>query len=69
MKDFIFGMLEKDKSKRAFVIDLFGMFPKSIFQIDSENQLDRDNFGAYSNYKEAMDKKRLHDGNKHKIKE
>ena len=62
-------MLEKDKSKRAFVIDLFNMFPKSIFRIDNENQLDRDNFDAYSNYKEAMDKKRLQDGNKHKIKE
>lgn len=23
LKEFIFGMLEKDKSKRAFVIDLF----------------------------------------------
>jgi len=23
MRDFIFGMLEKDKSKRAFIIDLF----------------------------------------------
>jgi len=33
LKDFIFGMLEKDKSKRAFVIDLFDKFPKNYFKI------------------------------------
>jgi hypothetical protein len=31
-------MLEKDKSKRAFVIDLFDKFPKNIFKI--ENPID-----------------------------
>jgi len=60
-------MLEKDMSKRAFVIDLFKMFPKSYFEI--EDQIDQDNFDAYSLYKDAMDRKRAIDGNKHKIQE
>ena len=33
IKEFIFGMLEKDKSKRAFVIDLFSQFPKNYFSM------------------------------------
>lgn len=33
LKEFIFGMMEKDKSKRAFVIDLFKQFPKNYFKI------------------------------------
>ena len=65
LKDFIFGMLEKDKSKRAFVIDLFPKFPQNYFQI--KNPLDKENFKAYSNYKETMEKKRVTDSNKHKI--
>lgn len=67
LKEFIFGMLEKDKSKRAFVIDLFSKFPKKHFQI--ENPLDQQNFDAYSRYKVAMDRKRVIDGNMHKIHE
>ena len=35
LKDFIFGMLEKDKSKRAFIIDLFDKFPKNYFRISN----------------------------------
>lgn len=35
LKEFIFGMLEKDKSKRAFVIDLFNRFPKNYFKIQN----------------------------------
>ena len=35
LKNFIFGMLEKDMSKRAFVIDLFKKFPKSHFNIQN----------------------------------
>ena len=58
-------MLEKDKSKRAFVIDLFPLFPTSYFSI--KNAVDKENFKAYSNYKETMDRKRAIDGNKHKI--
>ncbi len=60
-------MLETDMSKRAFVIDLFKSFPKNYFSI--ENVLDQDNFNVYSQYKDAMDKKRAVDGNKHKIHE
>ena len=60
-------MLEKDKSKRAFVIDLFSKFPKKHFKID--NPLDKKNFDAYSRYKVAMDRKRVIDGNMHKIHE
>ena len=60
-------MLEKDKSKRAFVIDLFNRFPSNYFKI--ENELDQANFDAFSLYKDAMDRKREIDGNKHKIKE
>lgn len=33
MKEFIFGMLEKDKSKRPFIIDLFPMFPRNYFTV------------------------------------
>lgn len=62
LKNFIFGMLEKDMSKRAFVIDLFNIFPKNYFSII--NQLDQDNFDAYSLYKAQMDRKRAVDGNK-----
>ena len=58
-------MLEKDKSKRDFVIDLFDKFPKSYFKIS--NPLDQDNLDAYVLYKDAMDRKRVIDGNKHKI--
>jgi len=58
-------MLEKDKSKRAFVTDLFEMFPKNLFRIS--NPLDQDNFNAYIMYKDAMDRKRVIDGNMHKI--
>ena len=60
-------MLEKDMSKRAFIIDLFKLFPKNYFQI--QNQLDQDNFDVYSLYKDAMERKRAVDGNKHKIHE
>ena len=35
LKEFIFGMLEKDKSKRAFVIDLFSQFPKNYFSMQN----------------------------------
>lgn len=65
LKEFIFGMLEKDKSKRAFIIDLFDKFPKNYFKIN--NPLDKANFDVYSLYKDAMDRKRVIDGNKHKI--
>ena len=67
IKEFIFGMLEKDKSKRAFIIDLIPLFPSSYFKIS--NEVDRENFEAYSLYKDAMDRKRLVDGNKHRIQE
>ena len=65
MREFIFGMMEKDKSKRAFIIDLFQFYPNNFFKID--NDLDKENFDAYSLYKDAMDRKRIVDGNKHKI--
>lgn len=65
LKDFIFGMLEKDKSKRDFVVDLFDKFPKSYFKIS--NPIDLENYNAYIVYKDAMDRKRVIDGNKHKI--
>ena len=58
-------MLEKDKSKRAFVVDLFSKFPQSYFKIS--NEIDLDNYNAYIVYKDAMDRKRMIDGNKHKI--
>ena len=67
LKNYIFGMLEKDMSKRAFIIDLFKLFPKNFFKI--QNQLDQDNFDVYSLYKDAMERKRAVDGNKHKIHE
>lgn len=67
MSQFIFSMLEKDKSKRAFVVDLFQYFPSNYFNLEFE--VDRDNFHAYSEYKEALDRKRIVDGNKHKIQE
>lgn len=60
-------MLEKDMSKRPFILDLFKSFPKSYFSI--QNQIDQDNFDAYSLYKDAMDRKRAVDGNKQKIHE
>jgi len=60
-------MLEKDMSKRAFIIDLFKCFPKNYFSI--QNPLDQDNFDVYSLYKDAMERKRAVDGNKHKIHE
>jgi serine/threonine protein kinase len=65
LKDFIFGLLEKDKSKRAFIIDLFPCFPSNYFKIT--NEVDQENFDAYSLYKDAMDRKRAIDGNKHRI--
>jgi len=46
LKEFIFGMLEKDKSKRAFVIDLFSEFPKNYFSM--QNKEDLENFQVYS---------------------
>lgn len=58
-------MLEKDKSKRDFVVDLFSKFPKSYFKIS--NPIDQENYNAYIVYKDAMDRKRVIDGNKHKI--
>lgn len=67
LQDFIFGMLEKDKSKRAFVIDLFNKFPRKHFKI--ENALDKKNFEFYNRYKATMDRKRVIDGNMHKIHE
>ena len=67
LKDFIFGMLEKDKSKRAFIIDLFQCFPPNLFRI--KNEVDQENFDAYGLYKDAMDRKRAIDGNKHRIQE
>lgn len=67
LKDFIFGLLEKDKSKRAFIIDLFPSFPNNYFKIT--NKIDRDNLDAYSLYKDALDNKRAIDGNKHRIQE
>ena len=65
LKDLVFAMLEKDKSKRAFVIDLIKYFPRNMFKI--ENPIDKENFEAYSLYKDAMDRKRAIDGNMHKI--
>lgn len=67
MKDFIFEMLEKDKSKRAFVIELFKFFPQTYFVI--EDSTDKANFDAYSLFKDELDRKRIVDGNKHKIHE
>jgi hypothetical protein len=58
-------MLEKDKSKRAFVIDLFSQFPKNYFVM--QNKEDLENSQVYSHFKETMDRKRAIDGNKHKI--
>ena len=54
-------------SDAAFIIDLFKLFPKNFFKI--QNQLDQDNFDVYSLYKDAMERKRAVDGNKHKIHE
>ena len=67
LREFIFGMLEKNKSKRAFVIDLFPCFPKNYFKI--QNPVDESNYNAYMTYKDAMDRKRAIDGNKIKIQE
>lgn len=60
-------MLEKDKSKRAFIADLFSSFPNNYFKIT--NKIDKDNIDAYNQYKDAMDRKRAIDGNKHRIQE
>ena len=54
-------------SKRAFIVDIFKVFPKSYFTI--ENEVDRNNFEAYSHYKSTMDRKRAIDSNTHKIQE
>lgn len=60
-------MLEKDKSKRAFVVDLFQKFPKKHFKV--QDGIDFKNFEVYNRYKAAMDRKRVIDGNMHKIHE
>ena len=49
-------MLEKDKSKRAFIIDLFECFPQNYFKI--KHSIDQDNLNAYNLYKDAMNRKR-----------
>lgn len=57
-------MLEKDKSRRAFVIDLFERFPQRIFKM---SDVDLENFQVYGAFKEGMDRKRRIDGNKVRI--
>lgn len=54
-------------SKRAFIVDIFKVFPKSYFCI--ENQVDKYNFDAYILYKSTMDRKRAIDSNTHKIQD
>lgn len=66
LKEFIFSLLEKDKSKRAFIIDLFEKFPQRIFKM---NEVDLANFEAYGAFKEGMEHKRRIDGNKVRIHE
>jgi hypothetical protein len=39
-------MLEKDKSKRPFIVDLFEMFPKAMFSITLPQ--DKSNFEAFA---------------------
>lgn len=58
-------MMEKDKSKRPFIIDIFKFYPTHYFSI--QDKTDKENFDAYCQYKHAMDRKRIVDGNKHKI--
>lgn len=57
-------MLEKDKSKRAFVIDLFPHFPSKVFKMD---EIDVINFEAYGECKQAMERKRRIDGHRQHI--
>ena len=45
-------MLEKDKSKRPFIIDLFKHFPSKMFKI--EQKIDLDNFEEYNLYKDTL---------------
>ena len=61
LKTFIFSMLEKDKSKRAFVIDLFPLFPQKVFKLEG---IDAVNFEAYGACKAAMERKRRIDGHR-----
>lgn len=58
-------MLEKNKSKRPFVIDLFKYFPLNHYKI--RNDIDMENYEAYQQFKEVMEKKRAIDGNKIEI--
>jgi NIMA (never in mitosis gene a)-related kinase len=46
LKDFIFSMLEKNKGKRPFIIDLFKYFPHNNYRI--RNPIDTNNYELYS---------------------
>ena len=52
LKEFIFAMLEKDKSKRPFVIDLFKLFPSKLFKIESPEDLA--NFEEYHKFTDSL---------------
>ena len=58
-------MLEKNKSKRPFIVDLFKYFPHNNFKIS--NLIDKQNFEVYSKIKDQLDMKRVIDGNKIEI--
>ncbi|CDW86934.1 protein kinase domain containing protein [Stylonychia lemnae] len=75
LKDFIFSMLEKNKSKRPFISDLFEMFPKqkltggsiiglgAMFGIQS-SPIDKENLDFYRKNIHNLERKRIIDGNK-----
>jgi hypothetical protein len=58
-------MLEKNKSKRPFIIDIFKFFPHNNFKL--RNDIDITNFDAYLEFKEGLERKRAIDGNKLEI--
>ncbi len=58
-------MLEKNKAKRSFIVDLFKYFPHMNLKI--KNEVDMNNFEVYAQLKNDMDKKRIIDGNKLEI--
>lgn len=58
-------MLEKNKSKRPFINDLFGFFPHQKLLW---NPIDTSNYEHYSLFKDNQEHKRAIDGNKLEIR-
>jgi hypothetical protein len=58
-------MLEKTKSKRPFIIDLFKYFPHNHLKLMTLE--DKDNYKIYCDFKEDLERKRLIDSNKYEI--